>query len=154
MSRLQWQCIYSSSLGLKTYFAPTPPVVYIVPAIYNCGLKNLDAYLSIILIQSVCVCGYFLTSSSSSSSSSPSPPCARSVADIGDHGLNILSVVSSHDELIVGRFFSRYEVFQTVCVFCALSFSTFGTTNLSTQFFSFIVHQLCSHDLKIVAFFF
>ena len=39
------------------------------------------------------------TSSSSSSSS-----CARSVADIGDHGLPILSVISYHDELIVGRF--------------------------------------------------
>ena len=40
--------------------------------------------------------------------------CARSVADIGDHGLPILSVVSSLDELIVGRFFSGYKVIQTV----------------------------------------
>ena len=51
-------------------------------------------------------------------SSSSSTSCARSVADIGDHGLPTLSVVSSHDELIVGRFFSCYEIIQTVCVFC------------------------------------
>ena len=49
------------------------------------------------------------TSSSSSSSS-----CARTVADIGDHGLSILSVVSSPDEVIVGRLFPCYEVIQTV----------------------------------------
>ena len=63
----------------------------------------------------------------SSSSSSSSSSCARTVADIGDHGLPILSVVSSPDELIVGRFFPCYEVIQTVCVFCALSSSAFGT---------------------------
>ena len=37
--------------------------------------------------------------------SSSSSSCATSVADIGDHGLPTLSVVSSPDELIVGRFF-------------------------------------------------
>ena len=47
---------------------------------------------------------------SSSSSSSSSSLCARTVADIGDHGLPILSVVSSPDVLIVGRFISCYEV--------------------------------------------
>ena len=64
---------------------------------------------------------------------SPSSSCARSVADIGDHGLQLRSVVSSPDALIVGRFFSCYEVIQTGCVFCALSSSAFGTKNLSTQ---------------------
>ena len=34
---------------------------------------------------------------------SSSSSCARSVADISDHGLPNLSVVSSPDELIVGR---------------------------------------------------
>ena len=72
------------------------------------------------------------TSSSSSSSS-----CARTVADIGDHGLPILSVVSSPDELIAGRFFPCYEVIQTVCVFCALSSFAFGTKNLFTQSLNF-----------------
>ena len=89
--------------------------------------------------------------SSSSSSSSSSSPCERSVADIGDRGLRILSVVSncSHDELIVGRFSSRYEIIQTVCVFCALPSSAFGTTNLSTQYyFAFLVHQLCLYMPK------
>ena len=71
------------------------------------------------------------TSSSSSSS------CARTVADIGDHGLPILSVVSSPDELIAGRFFPCYEVIQTVCVFCALSSFAFGTKNLFTQSLNF-----------------
>ena len=61
---------------------------------------------------------------------------ARSVADIGDHGLPTLSVVSSPDKLIVGRFFPCYEIIQTVCVFCALSSSAFGTTNLSTLIYS------------------
>ena len=60
---------------------------------------------------------------SSSSSSSSSSSCARSVADIGDHGLPILSVVSSPDELFVGRFFSCYESFHSI--------------------FAFQVHQLC-----------
>ena len=64
---------------------------------------------------------------------SSSSSCARTVAGIGDHGLPILSVVSSPDELIAGRFFSCYEVIQTVCVFCALSSFAFGTKNLSTQ---------------------
>ena len=50
-----------------------------------------------------------------------SSSCARSVADIGDHGLPILSVVSSPDELIVGRFCSCYKVIQTVCVVFTLS---------------------------------
>ena len=76
--------------------------------------------------------------------------CARTVTDIGDHGLPTLSVVSSPDELIVGRFFPCYEIIQTVCIFCALSSSAFGTTNLSTQnFFSspsalFICPKKCS----------
>ena len=48
-----------------------------------------------------------------------SSPYARSVTDIGYHGLPILSVVSSPDELIVGRVFSCYEVIQTVCAFDA-----------------------------------
>ena len=39
-----------------------------------------------------------------------------SVADIRDHGLPNLSVFSSPDELIVGRFFYCYEIIQTVCV--------------------------------------
>ena len=30
--------------------------------------------------------------------------------------------------------FSRYEVIQIVCLFCALTSSAFGTTNLSTQY--------------------
>ena len=47
--------------------------------------------------------------------------CARSAASIGDHGLPILSVVNSPDELIVGRFFSCYIIIQTICVLCALS---------------------------------
>ena len=88
-----------------------------------------------------------------SSSSSPSS-CARSVADIGDHGFPTLSVVSSPDELIVASFFSCYEIIQTVCVFCALSSSAFGTTNLSTQYLFFLVQQ---HDLyapKVVVLFF
>ena len=42
----------------------------------------------------------------------------------------VVVVVISPDELIVGRFFSCYEIIQTVCVFCALSSSVFGTTNL------------------------
>ena len=50
-----------------------------------------------------------------------SSSCARSVADIGDHGLPMLSVVTSPDELIVWRFFSCYKVIQTVFVVCALS---------------------------------
>ena len=66
-----------------------------------------------------------------------SSSCASSVADISDHGLPTLSVVSSPDELIVGRFFSCYENIQTVCVYCALSSSAFGTTNLSTQYICF-----------------
>ena len=41
----------------------------------------------------------------SNTGTSSSSSCARSVADIGDHGLPILSVVSYHDELIVARFF-------------------------------------------------
>ena len=68
---------------------------------------------------------------------SSSPSCARSVADICDHGLPTLSVVSSPDELIVGRFFSCYVILQTVCVFCALSSFAFGTTNASTQYLFF-----------------
>ena len=63
--------------------------------------------------------------------SSSSSSCANYVADIGDHGLPILSVVSSPDELIVGRFFSSYEIIQTVCVLCALPSSAFGTTETS-----------------------
>ena len=55
-----------------------------------------------------------------SSISSSSSSCARSVADISDHGLPTLSVVSYPDELIVGGFFSCYEIIQTVCVFCCL----------------------------------
>ena len=58
---------------------------------------------------------------------SSSSSCARSVADIGDHDPPILSVDSSLDGLIVGRFFSCYKVIQTVCVFCALSPFAFGT---------------------------
>ena len=65
------------------------------------------------------------TSSSSSSSSS----CARSVADIGDHGLPILSVIS-YDELIVARLFPCYKIIQTVCVFCALSSSASSPLNI------------------------
>ena len=38
----------------------------------------------------------------------------RSAPDISDHGLPILSIISS--PLIVGRFFSRYEVIHTVCI--------------------------------------
>ena len=49
-------------------------------------------------------------SSSSSPSSSSSSSFARSVADIRDHGLPTLSVLSSPDKLIVERFFSGYEV--------------------------------------------
>ena len=60
-----------------------------------------------------------------------------SVADIGDHGLSIISVASSPDELIVGRFFSGYEVTQTVCVFGALSPYAFGAANLSTLYLFF-----------------
>ena len=67
----------------------------------------------------------------------PSSLCARSVADIGDHGLPILSVVTSPDELIIERFFYRYEVIQTIYVFCALSSSAVRTTNLSTQYLVF-----------------
>ena len=48
----------------------------------------------------------------SSSSSSSSSSCTRTVADIGDHGLPILSVVSSPDELIVGRFFPCLKLFR------------------------------------------
>ena len=66
-----------------------------------------------------------------------SSSCARSVTDIGDYGLPILSDVSSPDELIVGRFVSDYEVIQTVYAFWALSPSAFGTTNLSTQYLLF-----------------
>ena len=66
-----------------------------------------------------------------------SSSCARSDPDIGDRGLKIPSVISSPDELIIGRFFSGYKVIQTVCVFCALSPSAFGTTNLSTQYLFF-----------------
>ena len=69
---------------------------------------------------------------SNTCTSASSSSCARTVADIGDHDLPILSVVSSPDEPIVGRFFPCYEVIQTVCVFCALSSFAFGTTNLST----------------------
>ena len=72
------------------------------------------------LIFKVLVATVRLVQSSSSS-------CARPVADIGDHVLPILSVVSSLDGLIVGRFFSCYKVIQTVCVFCALSSFAFGT---------------------------
>ena len=63
---------------------------------------------------------------------SSSSSCARSVEDIGDHGLPTLSVISSPDELVVWRFFSCYEIIHTVCVFCALS-----STNLSTQYLFF-----------------
>ena len=62
--------------------------------------------------------------------------CARSDS-LRYRCLPILSVVSSPDELIVGRFFSGYEVIRTVCAFCALSPSAFGTTNLSTQYLVF-----------------
>ena len=62
---------------------------------------------------------------------SSSSSCARTVADIGDHGLPILYVVSSLGELIAGRFFPSYEVIQTVCVFCALSSFAFGTKSPS-----------------------
>ena len=67
---------------------------------------------------------------SNTGTSSSSSSCARSVADIGDHGLPILSVVSYHDELIVARFFPCYEVIQTVCVFCALSSSASSPLNI------------------------
>ena len=60
-----------------------------------------------------------------------SSSCARTVADIGDHGLPILYVVSSLDDLIAGRFFPSYEVIQTVCVFCALSSFAFVTKSPS-----------------------
>ena len=66
---------------------------------------------------------------------------ARSVADIDDHGLLILSVVSSPDELIVGRFFSRYQVIQTACVFCVLSSFAFGHKPFHS-IFAFLIHQL------------
>ena len=66
----------------------------------------------------------------SNTATSSSSSCARSVADIGDHGLPILSVVSYHDELIVARFFPCYEVIQTVCVFCALSSSASSPLNI------------------------
>ena len=46
--------------------------------------------------------------------SSSSSSCARTVAAIGDHGLQIPSVVSSPEELIVGRFFRFYEDIHTV----------------------------------------
>ena len=59
-----------------------------------------------------------------------SSSCARSVADIGDHGLIILSVVSYHDELIAARFFPCYEVIQTVRVFCALSLTASSPPNI------------------------
>ena len=45
---------------------------------------------------------------------SVSSSCARSVENIGNHGLPILSVVSSPDELIFGRFFSCYKVIHSV----------------------------------------
>ena len=62
----------------------------------------------------------------------------RSVADIGDHGIPILSVINSPDELIVGRFFSCYEIKSTFCVYCVLSSSAFfGTTHLSIQYLLF-----------------
>ena len=51
---------------------------------------------------------------SNTCTSSSSSSCAMTVADIGDHGLPILSVVSSPDEPIVGRVFPCYEVIQTV----------------------------------------
>ena len=49
-----------------------------------------------------------------------SSSCARSVVDIGNHGLPSLSVVSSPDELVDGRFFSCCEIIQTVCILCVV----------------------------------
>ena len=69
-------------------------------------------------------------SNTCTSSSLFSSSCARSVADIGDHGLPILSVVSYHDELIVARFIPCYKVIQTVCAFCALSSSASSPFNI------------------------
>ena len=72
-------------------------------------------------------------------------PCARSVTDIGDPGLPILSVVSSSDEPVVGRCFSCYEIIQTVCVFCALSSKIFPLNFcLSSPSALFICPKNCS----------
>ena len=90
-------------------------------------------------------CGFPRESSSS---------CAWSVANIYNHGLPTLSAVNSPDPLIVGRFFSCYEIIQTVCIFCALSSSAFVTTNLIYSIFAFLVHQLCLCAQKIVVVFF
>ena len=89
--------------------------------------------------------GPSLIGSNTGTSSSSSSSCARYVADIGNHGLPILSVVSYHDELIVARFFPCYGVNQTVCVFCALSSSASPPLNICF----FLVHQLCLYAQKL-----
>ena len=61
---------------------------------------------------------------------------ARSVAEIGDHGLPILSVVSSTDQLNVGGFFFSLSSYSD-CEFCAFSSSALGITNRSTQYLLF-----------------
>ena len=59
------------------------------------------------------------------------------------------SDVSPPDELIVGRFFSRYEIIQTVCVvfFCFWYHKSFRSI------FAFIVHQPCLYTQKTVVVF-
>ena len=54
--------------------------------------------------------------------------------------LQTSAIMAFHSPLrsvIIGRFFYCYNVIQTVCVCCALSYSAFGTTNISR------IHQLC-----------
>ena len=84
------------------------------------------------------------TRSNTCTSLPSSSSCVGSVADIGNRGLPILSVVSYHDELIVARFFPCYEVIQTVCVFCALSSSASSPLNIcfSSSSALFIYQQI------------
>ena len=80
---------------------------------------------------------------------SSSSTCARSVADISEHGLRTFTVVSAPDELILGDSFLVTKLFRL----CILSFVffCFWYHQFFPSRFSFLNHQLCLYAPKIVA---
>ena len=78
-------------------------------------------------------------------SRSISSPCVRSVADIDDHGLPFLSVVSSTDsyKLFVGGFFPRYLVIQTMSILCIVFLCLWYHKFFQAIFSLNLIPQLC-----------
>ena len=70
--------------------------------------------------------------------------------DIGDHGLPILSVVSSPDELIARRFFFSFGSYSDwLCILC-VDFLCFLVPQIFLlNSFAFLVHQLCLYAQKL-----